>query len=440
MRELSGWGRYPRAECQVFAARGAAELRAALAENPNLIVRGNGRSYGDAALNPRATLLMGHADRLLSFDPETGRLEAEAGILLSDLIETFLPRGWFVPVTPGTKFVTLGGMIAADVHGKNHHADGSIGDHIESLLLILADGTRVRCSTTENPELFDATRGGMGLTGVIESAVLKMRRVESAYIRQKTIRTRNLAETMAVFEQSKDWTYSVAWIDCFAAGKAMGRSIVYLGEHARIEELPPQLRSRPFFVKPQRPKRVPIDFPGFALNPWSVSLFNALFYTAAQPGEALIDYDKYFYPLDTILDWNRLYGKRGLFQYQCVLPKAASLKGLSDILALVTKAGGASFLSVLKLLGPGRGMLSFPMEGYTLAMDFHVSDKSKMLLDELDRIVVSCGGRIYLAKDARMTGDTLRQGYGDLAAFERVRASVDPHRKFSSIQSERLGL
>lgn len=324
--------------------------------------------------------------------------------------------------------------------GKNHHLDGSIGDHIESLVLILADGRCVRCSATENPDLFNATRGGMGLTGVIQSAVLRMRRVESAYIRQKTIRTRNLAETMTVFEQSRDWTYSVAWIDCFAGGSAMGRSIVYLGEHARIDELPAHLRSTPFFVKPPRPKRVPFDFPGFALNRWSVSLFNSLLYASAQTGETLIDYDKYFYPLDTILDWNRLYGSRGLFQYQCVLPKAASLSGLSDILTLVTRAGGASFLSVLKLLGPGRGMLSFPMEGYTLAMDFHVSDKSKMLLDELDKIVASYGGRVYLAKDARMKSETLRQGYGDLAAFERVRASVDPHRKFSSIQSERLGL
>jgi decaprenylphospho-beta-D-ribofuranose 2-oxidase len=336
--------------------------------------------------------------------------------------------------------VTLGGMIAADVHGKNHHGVGSFGDHVQSLKLMLADGRVLRCSDSENRELFDATRGGMGLTGVICSAVIRMLKVESSYIRQETVRTRDLTETMEAFEQSRSWTYSVAWIDSLAAGCNLGRCVLYRGEHARKDELPANKRAEPFAVTPRRVKTVPFDFPRFILSRWTVSVFNTLYYLAAPVGPAIVDYDTYFYPLDAMAGWNRIYGHAGFLQYQCVLPIAVSRCGLTEIMTRVARSGTASCLSVLKLLGPGRGMLSFPMEGYTLALDFPATTATLMLLTELDAVVEAYGGRIYLAKDARMGAAMLRRGYAELDAFKSVRHAADPSGKFMSLQSERLCL
>ena len=437
--KLSGWGNYPKIDVNFTRARGAAAAVAAIDANNSLIARGNGRAYGDAALNPQATLSMLPSDRVLSFDSESGRLECEAGILLAEIIALFVPRGWFVPVTPGTKFVTLGGMIAADIHGKNHHGAGSFGDHVESLQLALADGRVVRCSPSENPELFAATRGGMGLTGVIVSAVFRMIPIETAFIRQETHRARNLAEAMARFEQSQGWTYSVAWIDCLARGERLGRSLVYLGEHAKRDELPPSLTVG---LEPvvRSKKRVPFDFPSFALNRWTVRAFNELYYRRGRPGESFVDYDTYFYPLDAILEWNRIYGRAGFVQYQCVLPKAASAVGMTLLLERIARSGMGSFLGVLKLFGHQDGLLSFPMEGYTLALDFPADAATFSLLIELDAIVADHGGRLYLAKDARGGTDLLRRGYPRLAEFEAIRTKFDPDGKFSSLQSQRLGL
>ncbi|MDE2165130.1 MAG: FAD-binding oxidoreductase [Alphaproteobacteria bacterium] len=437
---LAGWGRYPHAECRVVAPRSREELLAAIGNEPSLIARGNGRAYGDAALNADATLDLRHRDRFVGFDDATGVLEAEAGTLLADMLDALVPRGWFPAVTPGTKFVTLGGMLAADVHGKNHHKAGAIGDHVESLRLAVADGSVRRCARDENPALFAATLGGMGLTGVILSARVKLRPIETAYIRQETLRARDLDEIMALFEASRDWTYTVAWIDCLARGRDLGRALLYRGEHARREELPDDRRAEPLRVPPRRPHRVPIDFPALTLNRWSVTAFNRLYYGRARPGAAIVDYDRFFYPLDAILDWNRLYGRSGFVQYQCVLPKSASRAGLAALLERVAAAGAGSFLSVLKLLGPGRGMLSFPMEGYTLALDFPADPANLVLMTELDAIVAAHGGRIYLAKDARVAAADFRRGYDDLAAFGAVRAAVDPGGKFASLQSRRLGL
>ena len=439
MRTLSGWGRFPRAECRVIAPKDESELRCALTSSTSAIARGNGRSYGDPALNRQTTLLLRHSDRILDFDPASGRVEAESGVMLADIIEAFLPRGWFVPVTPGTKFVTLGGMIAADVHGKNHHKAGSFGDHVESIELMLADGRVLRCSAEENPELFAATRGGMGLTGVIRSATFRMIKVESAFIRQEIVRTRDLAQTMEAFEALRDWTYSAAWIDCLTRGRNLGRSVLFCGEHARTWELPAGQRSDPFNYSHRHARRLPPGFPGFALNSWTVKGFNRFYYAASRPGVSIVDYDRFFYPLDAVLEWNRLYGRQGLLQYQCVLPKREAVVGLTALLEAVAQAGTGSFLSVLKLLGPGRGMLSFPMEGYTLALDFPVSPATLGLLSRLDSIVTAHGGRVYLAKDARMRPEMM-DGYPELAAFRKVRRAADPSGKFSSLQSERLQL
>jgi FAD/FMN-containing dehydrogenase len=432
---FTGWGRYPRVSCHVIEAADTERIPGAVAAAPSLIARGNGRAYGDAAVNARGTLPMVPHCKVLAFDPATGRLTAEAGLLLADIIAEFVPRGWFAPVTPGTKFVSLGGMIAADVHGKNHHLTGSIGRHIEGFDLALADGRIVHCSPAENAALFAATLGGMGLTGVILRATIRMMPIETSKIRCETLRAANLDAVMELFEASQSWTYSVAWIDCLSGGGALGRSVLQRGEHATAAEVPGGSTSLPV----NRARRVPFDFPTFALNRWSVRAFNALYWRRSRPGTAIIDLDPFFYPLDALLEWNRIYGRPGFFQYQCVLPTAASRSGLTALLERIRASGAGSFLSVLKRFGPQDGMLSFPMEGYTLALDFPVTAATLRLADELDAIVADHGGRLYLAKDARMSRRMLA-GYPRLDEFKAVRASVDPDRKFASALSERLGL
>jgi FAD/FMN-containing dehydrogenase len=416
-------------------------LIAAIAQAPSMIARGNGRSYGDPALNPRQVIGMRRLDRMLAFDAATGALTCEAGVMLSDVIDALLPRGWFPPVTPGTKLVTIGGMIASDVHGKNHHGAGSLCDHLVDLDLVLADGRTVRCSPTENAALFAATCGGMGLTGVITRATLRLLRVETSRIKQRTVPAANLAEAMAVFEASQDSTYSVAWIDGLASGVDIGRSVIFLGEHARIEDLPAADRATPFARSRRAPKPVPIEFPSFAMSRPVVQLFNAAYVQTHGSGSALVDLDPYFYPLDSLLDWNRIYGKRGFVQYQPVLPLAESRDGLQRLLAEIAKAGEASFLAVLKRMGPQSfGMMSFPLAGYTLALDFQATSANLALLDRLDAIVREHGGRVYLAKDARTSPGMIEAGYPRLGEFRDLRRSLGLTERFASLQSSRLEL
>lgn len=439
--KLSGWGRFPVADCAVSSARDETDVTSAMADGA-LIARGNGRAYGDSALNREQTLTMRGMGRMLSFDASAGVLVAEAGVLLEEVIATFLPRGWFPAVTPGTKLVTLGGMIAADVHGKNHHGEGSMRNCVDWLDLAGADGMVRRCSRSENAELFEWTLGGMGLTGVILRAAIRLRAVESAWIRQTTIPADNLAAAMAAFEASQDATYSVAWIDCLAKGKALGRSLVMLGEHAKLADLPPAKQAAPFAGK-KRPKlSVPIDFPVFALNGLTVRLFNQLYYAAgkAKGRHAVVDWDSYFYPLDAIRDWNRIYGKPGFAQFQCALPLERSEAGLTALLEAISRAGLGSFLAVLKRFGEGGGGLSFPMPGYTLALDFPVSERTRALFETLDRIVIAHGGRQYLAKDSRMSAATLSASDNRVEAFRAYRDASGAKPRFRSLQSERLGL
>jgi decaprenylphospho-beta-D-ribofuranose 2-oxidase len=430
---LSGWGRFPRVECRLRGMREPEDARAAVAAEASLIARGNGRSYGDAALNPACTLSTLPSGRILAFDPQSGRITCEAGLLLADLLAFAVPRGFFPPVTPGTKFVTIGGMIAADVHGKNHHAAGTFGAHVESLSLLTADGEILRCACDENAELFAACRGGMGLLGIILDATFRLIAIETPMIRQETRRAADLTEAMALLEDTAAWTYSVAWIDCLAP---TGRSLVYLGEHA------PRAQVAEALAVPSRKSRgVPVDLPRLALGRYSVRVFNELYYRRGQPGTALIDYDRYFYPLDALLDWNRIYGRQGFVQYQCVIPLAACPEGMAVLLRRIAAAGCGSFLAVLKLFGAeGDGLLSFPTEGYTLALDFPASIPVFNLLIELDAIVTDFGGRLYLAKDARSGAAMMRTGYPRLAHFRRIRAAVDPAGKFASVQSQRLDL
>jgi decaprenylphospho-beta-D-ribofuranose 2-oxidase len=431
MQTISGWGRYPVIAAHGRACDGQAKLSAFVRGDGRLIAHGLGRSYGDSALNERVAFTR-RLDRFRSFDPETGQLTCESGVGFDHLIAVFLPRGWFPYVTPGTKFVTVGGAVASDVHGKNHHLDGSFSRHVVSLDLMLADGRIVRCSRDENGELFRATCGGMGLTGLILEITFRLRPISSAFIRQKLVKTKNLEHTFERFEDNGAAAYSAAWIDCLAKGRKIGRSVLMVGEHADEGGLE---------QRPAKRHSVPFDLPGFVLNKHSISAFNALYYRKARPAETLVPLDSFFYPLDAVLNWNRIYGKKGFIQYQFVLPKETSFQGLTKVLDTIASVPIKPFLAVLKLLGPENDSpLSFPMEGYTLALDFKIEPRLFPLLEQLDRIVIESGGRLYLAKDARMNDGVFRDGYPRWRQFDSVRRSHGLRKKFSSLQSRRLDI
>lgn len=442
---LSGWGRFPSADCNVLRPRTEADLLAALAQtggDDKAIARGMGRAYGDSALNTHATISMLAFRHMISFDAQNGVLVAEAGVTLADIISVFVPRGWFVSVTPGTKFVTLGGAIAADVHGKNHHKDGSFGAFVDWIDVVGRDGVVRRCSRMENSDLFAWTLGGMGLTGVILRCAIRLRRVETAWLRQRSIPAPNLAAAMGAFEENAQSTYSVAWIDCLAKGESLGRSIVLLGEHALADELDVARRPAPLATPRRRMMTMPFDAPSFALNQWSVRAFNALYWWKGSRGsrDALVDWDSYFYPLDSIGQWNRIYGKHGFAQFQCVLPLAASRAGLEELLGAISTSGQGSFLAVLKRMGPQDSRFSFPMDGYTLALDFPAHPKALALMERLDAITLAHGGRFYLAKDARVSRAAFEASDARVADFRAMRTGGGLEQTFSSMQSERLGL
>ena len=440
--KLAGWGRYPVLDCRMERLRRGEDLHELFDRNETLIARGNGRSYGDAALNPDLTLSMLSMDRLQAFDSATGLLTCEAGVLLADILATFVPRGWFPPVVPGTRFVTVGGMIAADVHGKNHHRDGTFGAHVESLTLATAGGEVRECSHAKNADLFRATLGGMGLTGVILSACFRLRPIETAWLMEETLATRDLDETMASLEESGDWPFSVAWIDWSASRSRLGRALISRATPAALASLPAELASDPLRPAPAVRWSVPADAPSVVLNRLSIELFHRLYYRRgrARTGVRTVHFCPFFFPLDRVGAWNRLYGRRGFVQYQCVLPRAESGAGIRALLQCVAAAGQGSFLAVIKLLGPaGDGLMSFPMEGYTLSLDFPMRPRTLALLDALDEITHAHGGRVYLAKDARCTAQRVRQGYPRIGAFEAVRVEAAGARsRFASALSRRL--
>lgn len=445
MTELAGWGRFPRHETRIHAPDGPEAARRLQANATGFVARGNGRSYGDAAIGSSDTLLMRGLGRLIAFDPASGRLTAEAGMLLADILSIFAPRGYFPPVVPGTKLVTLGGMIASDVHGKNHHRDGGFGRHVESFRLALPGGEIVTCSREENAQLFAATIGGMGLTGTILDCTFRLSRIETGWIRHRTVVAANLDAAMAALEAADATRYTVAWIDCLARGPRLGRSLVYLGEHATRDDVIRMGKCLPHFPTETPGKfSVPLDLPGIALNRLSVRAFNEIYFRAGarQAGpERLVHWDPFFFPLDGILDWNRIYGKRGFVQHQCVIPESKAREVLGALLERIAAHGNASFLAVLKKLGAGDGLISFPMPGYTLALDFSLKSNTLKLLDEIDRDVARVGGRLYLAKDARQSRDTLEAGYnGSLHEFRDLRRAIGAEGRISSQLSMRLGL
>ncbi|MEN8831487.1 FAD-binding oxidoreductase [Pacificibacter sp.] len=437
--KLSGWGRYPIIDAEMTAPRSIEDISKRV-QTGNAIARGNGRSYGDSAVSATNTIHMKHFNRILAFDDQSGQLVAEAGVLLADVIDAFLERGWFPSVTPGTKFVTLGGMIAVDVHGKNHHKDGSFASYVDWIDVMVADGSVQRCSRTENTELFDWTIGGMGLTGVIIRAAVRLRQVSSAWIAQHTIVADNIAHAIQIFEQSNDATYSVAWIDCLQQGSALGRSLIMLGEHAKVADVPSKYRKSPLSIARKSKRNIPINFPSWALNTYSVRMFNALYYWRGKQGpeRQVVDWDSYFYPLDAILGWNKIYGRRGFAQFQCVLPIDHAEQGMSELLTEISNAGAGSFLAVLKRFGKQSSNFSFPMEGYTLALDFPVNKRTLALMKRLDNITIKHGGRFYLAKDSRMSRDVFHQSDPRAQEYEQYRQGNSSGEAFMSSQSERL--
>lgn len=439
-KAISNWSLYPVVESELLETANERQIAQYIQSTPNVIARGNARCYGDASLNANI-ISTRKLNKMLDFDVEGGVIECQAGVLLSDILDVIVPKGFFLPVTPGTKFITVGGAVASDVHGKNHHVDGCFSKHVISLQLMQADGQVVTCSPEQNTELFWQTCGGMGLTGVILSVRFKLKAIRSAYIRQESIKAANLQEIMQLFEESKDWTYTMAWIDCLSTGNSRGRSIMMRGEFAEPKELPAKLQKAPLHLPMPKKLNVPFKFPGFVLNTLSVRAFNFLYYNKqlSKQRTDIIPYDTFFYPLDAIHNWNRIYGKNGFVQYQFVIPLERSKEGLERILDKIAASGEGSFLTVLKQFGAAdpRAKLTFPFPGYTLALDFKVSKTVFKLLDELDQIVVELGGRIYLTKDARMSKQVHQQILQQTYATG-IEYKPDAQQKFISDQYRRL--
>ncbi len=430
---LLSWGNYPKVNNTVFNFKTLLNLKEIIHKYTELIPYGHGRSYGDSALS-KNIIQVRPRNYFINFNKATGLLHVQAGVLLSDILNVFVPRGWFLKVTPGTKLITVGGAIASDVHGKNHHIAGCFSESIIMFRLMLPDGEVFECSKQENTELFKATCGGMGLTGVILDATIQLKRINSQYIDQTKIKTKNLKATFAAFEKYKTSEYSVAWIDCLARGEDIGKSLVMVGEFRNDGKLE---------YKSKNKLTIPFNFPTFSLNNWTVNIFNWLYYGKVKDkvSKQRVDIDSFFYPLDAIGDWNKIYGKNGFTQYQFILPMASSYDGLIEILQTISKSRKGSFLTVLKLYGKANdNYLSFPMEGYSLALDFKIEKGLFGFLDELDQIVLKHKGRIYLAKDVRVSKEVFEQGYPNIDKFRELRQTYKMNDKFNSLQSKRVGI
>lgn len=430
---LEGWGRRPVPGTELLSTDLEALTKGAT------LSRGLGRSYGDSSLPAQeADKIAGTrlADRILSFDETTGVLRAEAGLSLAELNRLFIPRGFFPPVTPGTKFVTLGGVVASDVHGKNHHREGCFGAHVRSLRMRLASDEIIDCSPELEPDLFFGTLGGMGLLGHILEVEFTMHRIPSSWLVMESQRVSDIDEFLAALSRAAGhWPMTMGWIDCLSGGSSLGRGILMAGRWATPEE------SGHAPSVPPKPHTLPFELPNWALNHFTASAFNALYYWShlEQRSERIIAPDPFFYPLDAILHWNRAYGPRGFTQYQCVLPRAAGPSAVRALLRRLVQLGSSSPLCVIKDCGPqGRGVLSFPMEGTSIAVDMAITPDIQRVVDALNEIVIAAGGRIYLTKDSFTRAEHFRAMEPRLDAFFALRDKWDPHRKLRSAQSVRL--
>lgn len=429
MQIFQSWGRYPLARQNTLQLRWAGDaLPMPAAGSDTLLPYGQGRSYGDSCLNDGGTLLLTEGlGRFIHFDRAEGLLCCEAGVTLAEILRLIVPQGWFLPVTPGTQFVSVGGAIANDVHGKNHHRAGTFGCHVARFELLRSDGSRLICSPQENAEWFAATVGGLGLTGLITWAEIRLKPIANPFIAVETIRFANLDEFFELSASAEaDYEYTVAWLDCLAGGRHFGRGLFMQGNHAA-----PQLSGLPAISEPQR-RPFPFNAPNWMLNNLSIRAFNFAYYhhQRSKTASALRHFAPFFYPLDAILAWNRIYGRRGFLQYQCVVPDDGGHTVIRSIIEKIVATGQGSFLSVLKTFGdvPSPGLLSFPRKGVTLALDFPMhGDSTLALLNVLDVIVRQAGGGVYPAKDARMSPESFQAYYPRWQEFSQY---LDP--KFSS--------
>ncbi len=418
------WGQLPiQGPTRTLEGNWRFETLAGTTHGDSLLPYGKGRSYGDSCINSNANHISTSAlNKFISFDSVNGILECEAGITLSEILQIIVPRGWFLPVVPGTRYITLGGAIANDVHGKNHHSAGSFGCHVHSLTLLRSDGARPRCSPGENPELFGATIGGLGLTGLITHASVGLIPIDSNQLTTQDIAFSSLAEFAALSKESLDWEYTVAWIDTVGIA---GRGIFSRARHTGTTS---DSSTKSTGIHPTVPFTPPFSLVGRS----TVKLFNEAFYFLKKRKQNPITthYDPFFFPLDSISNWNRIYGKAGFYQYQCVLPLEEGLGAVQQLLENIQSSGEGSFLAVLKEFGDrlSPGLLSFPRPGLTLALDFpNRGDKTRQLMDKLDQTVMNAGGALYPAKDARMSAELFRSGFPKVEEFE---GHIDPY--FSS--------
>ena len=438
---LSGWGNIPQAACKVAYPESAHEAKDLLGTD-TLLARGKGRSYADQATNSGHTVLyMEGLRQFLHFDEVNGILTCEAGATLADVIQHFAPRGWFPLICPGTKYVTLGGAIANDIHGKAHHIDGSFINSVISFTILMADGRILTASREENIDLFEANFGGLGLLGLILTVTIKLRKISTTYFAQKSVVAHNLEEMLHLIESSeKDYNYSVAWIDSLAKGDKMGNGVLVVGNEAKIDDLPAKYHKNPLRISGDPKLSVPFFLPSFVLNTFTVGILNKVLYYKQKSGSGITHYDSFFFPLDMINNWNRGYGKRGFIQYQFVVPMDNGKEHIRRILMEITKSNCIPFLNVLKKFGKGQGLLSFPFEGFTFAIDFPITPQLKPFIKRLDALVLEAGGRIYLGKDAYLDEATFKAMYPQYDDWLDIKRKYDPENAFSSDLAKRIGL
>lgn len=445
-RELIGYGLTIKEEAHIYRPEEIDDLSALIhsGQEASYIARGFGRSFGDAAFNDQGgIILQARFNHLVSFDDDSGVLEVEAEITLAELIDLFVPRGYFLPVTPGTKYITIGGAIANDVHGRNHLIAGAFSENVQSFTLLIASGEMLTCSRKENSDLFFATVGGLGLTGVIMSAKIKLVPIETAYIEVDYQKTKTLTETLDMLGGTTDsYMYSSAWIDCLSAGDKLGRAIIMRGYHAEKEAVSNKV-SHPLVSRKRKNVIVPFHLPTFTLNEWSTKAFNELYYRIHKDQTSrLLSIDHFFYPLDGVTHWNRIYGKQGVVRYQAVFPHDTAEEGLTKMLEKLQQTKGTYLLAELKRFGQqNQGLLSFPHEGYSLSMDIQIKDQSTFaFIKELDHLVSSFNGRIYLSQDTSLPQESLLEMYPRLKEFHSIKNEVDPGGLFSSTLARRLGI
>ena len=426
------WGSHPNIKCKELELKSSSNLKKTILDTDELIAHGNGRSYGDSGINQNIIKSINY-NSIISFDEKEGTLEAQSGVLLKDILKLIVPKGWFLKVTPGSKYITLGGAIASDVHGKNHHIDGCFSESVISFNLMLPDGKIQNCKKKD--ELFLASCGGMGLTGVILDAKISLMKINSKNIDLLSIKTNNLKETFDVFESKASHRFSVAWLDTSAEDIHTGRGLISIGDFSVDGDLSYNPQSRNI--------NIPSWLPAFLINKYTVNIFNFLYYNShfKKIKKDKIHFDKFFYPLDGLNNWNNLYGKNGFVQYQFILPKKYSYKGMMEILKFISSEKLYSFLAVLKLYGEeNENYLSFPLKGYSLAIDFKLSKNLYSLLKRLDQIVLKYKGRIYLSKDVRINKEDFEINYSKINKFRNIREKYKMDKKFQSLQSKRVNI